>query len=245
MKKTIKAIASFLLVVPLCLSCSNKMENGGTISFEISSQSEIAEVTKSDVSSYTKLPSGDDFTITVLDAREREIYKGLVKNYPTEKTLLAGNYTVTAQYGDVNNEGFDLPCFKGSASFTVTGETHQDVKIITKLANCVIKVLCTDVFKQYYPEYTLSIKTGAGNVIAFKKDETRAAFVDAYKITLEGTLKNQAGKDVKFTGSEEYKLYPATCYTMKFDVSNVGTGSVTFTFDDNVNDLTGWIELNQ
>ena len=245
MKRSFSIITALLLTVTFCLSCSEKISNTGTISFRVSSESVLAEVTKSNLSSFTALPSGGDFDLLLQDSKEKTIYEGKAKDYPADKALVAGNYTVTATYGDVTQEGFDLPCLKGVQQFTVSGGSTNEVEINATLQNALIKVLCTDMFKKYYTSYSFTIKTGNGSTISFPSTETRAAFVDAYTISVEGNLTNQGGKAQSFTKSYSTSLSPATCYTLKFDASNIGSGTITITFDDHVDDVEpGMIELN-
>lgn len=66
--------------------------------------------------------------------------------------------------------------------------------------------------------------------------------MDAYTISVSGTLTNQGGKTQNF--SKDYKaLAPKTCYTIKFDVSNVGGNSITVSFDDTVEDV-GLVDID-
>ena len=60
--------------------------------------------------------------------------------------------------------------------------------------------------------------------------------VDAYQFKVKGELTNQAGKVQSFSEKEFKNLAPATCYTLKFDASNVGGSSITISFDDTVVD---------
>ena len=88
--------------------------------------------------------------------------------------------------------------------------------------------------KAYYTDYSFTVKTGGGTEIPFSKTETRAAFVDAYMISVSGNLTGQGGKTQAFSGKEFRPLSPKTCYTLKFDVSNVGGRSITISFDEAV-----------
>jgi hypothetical protein len=80
-------------------------------------------------------------------------------------------------------------------------------------------------------------------IATFTKDETKAAFVDGYKISIQGTLQG-AGSPKTFT--KDYSgLKAATAYKMLFDVTNVGGTSITITFNDNVETVElGDFELN-
>ena len=80
-------------------------------------------------------------------------------------------------------------------------------------------------------------------MVTFTKDETRAAFVDGYKFTVEGPLSSETATQT-FT-KDFSNLDEATAYTLTFDVSNVGGSTITITFDDTVEEVAlGNVELN-
>ena len=160
-------------------------------------------------------------------------------------TLATGEYTATAQYGATTDEGFDKPCFTGSMPFTINGGDSKQITIPVSLANAIVKVSCTDMFRNYFSDYSFKITTAAGTQIDFPKSETRGAFIDAYKFTIDGTLKNQGGTAQSFNKTYDTGINPATCYTVTFDASNVGGTSVTVTFNDTTETIDlGDIELN-
>ena len=230
----------------LALSCA-KEQNGaktGTVMFSVAGNEELTEVTKSKVSDYTVLPAASQFTISVKDGDNASVWSGPVSGWDASTALNAGNYSVTAVYGEEGVEGFDKPYFTGTASFTVTGGNSTQVSIPVSLGNSLVKISCTESFKNYFTDYSFSLTTGNGTVISFPMSETRAAFVDAFKFTLAGTLTSQGGKEQTF--SKEYiNLEAKTCYTVSFDVTNVGGVTVTISFNDTVETVSiGDIELN-
>lgn len=233
-----RTMAGILALALVSVACSKQQnETGGTLSFSVETDSQVAEVTRSNVAGYTTLPWTGKFTIVVTGNDGKEVYKGLLEAYNATTALKAGNYTVKANYGSTSEEGFDKPCFKGEKTFSITGGGNTTVSIPVKLANSMIRMEYSDNFKAYYTDYSFTVKTGGGTEISFPKGETKAAFVDAYTISITGTLKNQGGKEQVFTKAYTQNLSPKTCYTVKFDVSNVGTGAVKITFDDTVDDV--------
>ena len=233
-----------LCALALAASCSKPSEQtSGLVRLKLKQDSALHEATKSSVSDYTALPSATDFSLSITDAQDN---RTPVSDPSQAVELAAGNYTATAIYGSTSDEGWDKPCFQGSQSFTVQGGETTDVSITVKLANCIVKVETTEQFRNYYTDWTFSVKSGAGTTVDFAKDETRAAFFDAYMITVSGTLTGQNGKDYTFSSKEYKNLEAATCYTLKFDVSNVGGNSIVITFDDIVDDVDlGSIDINE
>lgn len=226
------------------VSCAKDAQQGsGMVTFTLNADYEIADGTKSNVSEFTALPSAADFELSVADASSAVIWKGKLSEWEAGKRIPAGAYSVNASYGDIQVEGFDRPCFQGKADFAVICNEVAQVSVDVALANTVVKIACTDNFKNYYQDYRFELVRN-GNILAtFVKDETRAAFVDGYKFTVQGTVTAQ-GKSQTF--SKDYTgLKEATAYTILFDAGNVGSSSITVTFNDVVETIDlGDVELN-
>ena len=233
-----------LCCLVLAASCNKPAEQCcGLVRLNLDHDSALREATKSAVSDYTTLPSAADFSLSITDAQDNQT----PVSDPTQAVeLAAGNYTASASFGSTSDEGWDKPCFEGTQAFTVQGGETTDVTITVKLANCIVKVETTEQFRNYYSDWTFSVKSGAGTTVDFVRDETRAAFFDAYQISVSGTLTGQNGKDYTFSSKEYKNLEAATCYTLKFDVSNVGGNSIVITFNDIVDDVElGSIDINE
>lgn len=241
--KHLKTIMSALILLA-AFSCTKTQTAGnGQVSFSVASDQQIADVTKSNVSDYTTLPSSGDFTIEILDATSASVWTGKISEWDSATQLTAGNYTVNASYGNIEEEGFDKPYFYGSASFAVKGGETTAVSINVTLCNTVIKVEYSEYFKKYYSDYTFTLTRDGADVVTFTKDETRAAFIDGYKISVAGTLTSESKTQ---TFSADYtSLKEATAYTLYFDAPNVGGASITVSFNDTVETIElGDYELN-
>ena len=226
--KHLKTIMS-VLVIFAAVSCAKTPSAGsGQVSFEVASDYEIVEMTRSNVSDYTTaLPASADFTITVTGPYS---WTGKISEWDAATVLPAGEYSVTAEYGSLEGMGFDKPYFTGTANFTVAGGQTTAVSIPVKLGNTVVKLQFTDNFNNYYKDYSFTL-TSQGNDIVFAKGETRAAFVDGWRVTLSGTYTKEFGDPLTF--SKEYSaLEAATAYTFVFDVTNVGGATLSVTFKD-------------
>lgn len=236
-------------IVLATVSCSTKISGGGDtatgfVKFTVESTDEIALVTKGNLSDYTSLPASSDFRLVVKNSDGAPVYEGAVSEWSSTTPLTLGNYSVTATYGEEGVEGFGKPYFVGSAQFAVQGGQSTSVSIPVKLGNSIVKIECSDNFKKYFTDWAFKVTTGTGTIIDFPKDETRAAFIDAYKFSISGNLTSQGGTVKSF--SKDYNTLEAnTCYTVKFDASNVGGMTVSVTFDDKVETVDlGDVELN-
>lgn len=226
----------------LCLLSCSKEQVPGQINFTVDEEGVSVIETKASVSDFVTLPSEGSFSIEIKDASAKQVWKGLLSDWDPQTKLKAGDYSVEAAYGDPEEEGYGKPCFKGGTSFTVTAAEVVNVKIPVSLSNCIVKILCTEMFRNYYPSYAFTITTGSGNVIA--ASETQGAFIDAYRFTLDGTMTSQSGKTVTLPSKTYSNLQAAVCYTVKMDAPTVGGMSVTITFDDTVETYSFEEELN-
>ena len=241
--KHLKTIFSVLALFAAFSCTKSQTESSGYVAFDLSSDQEIADKTKSQVSNFTALPSAGDFILTIKDASSAEVWEGKLSEWDPKTPLVAGNYTVEAVYGG-DEEGFDKPFFAGSQTFSINGGETVPVPINVILSNTVIKINCSEYFKKYFVDYEFKLTRDGQDVVTFTKDETRAAFIDGYKITLEYELTNEAG--TSFTNKTDYtQLESATAYTVNFDVPEVGGSTIKISFNDTVETVElGDYELN-
>ena len=241
-------ILGWAAVAIAAASCSAKISGDadaerGFVKFAVESADEIALVTKGNLSDYTSIPSSSDFRIVVKNSDGAPMYEGAVSGWNSATPLMAGNYSVTATYGAEGAEGFDKPYFTGKADFAVNGGQTTSVSVPAKLGNSLVRIECSESFKNYFPAYSFTIRTGSGAEIAFPKGETRAAFIEAYRFTVSGSFRSQGGTEKNFT--KDYTSEANTCYTIRFDASNIGGLKVTIAFSDTVETIDcGDLELN-
>lgn len=241
--KHLKTIFSVLALIAAFSCTKSQTEGNGRVAFAVSSNDVVADMTKSNVSDYTALPAAGDFTITILDESSSQFWSGKISEWDSSTPLPAGNYTVNASYGDIEDEGFDKPYFTGTQTFAVKGGETSSVSVPVALGNTIIKVSCSEYFKKYYSDYTFKLTRGAAEIATFVKDEAKGAFIDGYKIKVEGTL---TGELKTYSFEKEYSgLDEATAYTLNFDAPNVGGSKITISFNDTVETVElGDYELN-
>ena len=241
--KHLKTIFSVLALIAAVSCTKSQTEGNGRVAFAVSSNDIVADMTKSNVSDYTALPAAGDFTITILDESSSQFWSGKISEWDSSTPLPAGNYTVNASYGDIEDEGFDKPYFTGTQTFAVKGGETSSVSVPVALGNTIIKISCSEYFKKYYSDYTFKLTRGTAEIATFVKDETKGAFIDGYQIKVEGTL---AGERKTYSFEKEYSgLDEATAYTLNFDAPNVGGSTITISFNDTVETVElGDYELN-
>lgn len=244
--KTAKILAFIPVLALLSASCDRSGgRDSGNVSFDVLGDIEITEVTRSSVSDYTALPLAGSFNIDIVDASSATVWSGLLSEYDSSTALKVGNYSVQAHYGEEGTEGFDKPCFSGKKDFAIIGGQTASVSIPVSLSNTIIRFACSEMFKKYFVDYEFTVSTGSGNVIKFGSAEKRAAFIEAYRFSVTGTMTTQSGETRSFSKDFDGPVEPATCYTLTFDVSNAGGLSIVITFNDSVETVDlGQVELN-
>lgn len=241
--KHLKRIMSALLILAAVSCAKTSSVDSGHVAFMVNSNVQVVDQTKSNVSTFTTLPSVEDFNISI-SGTTQFTWSGKVSDWDPATLVPEGTYSVEATYGDLEEEGFDKPFFTGTTSFTVVADQTTEVEINVSLGNTVVLVRCTDNFSKYYSDYTFKVVRDGMHIVTFVKDELRGAFVDGYKFTLEGTIQ---GPSKTLTFKKDYtSLKEATAYTFNFDAPNVGGSTITISFNDTVETVElGDLELNE
>ena len=107
MKKS-RTIISFMILLAAFACTKNTAEESGQVTFSLSGDYEIADKTKSNVSQFTSLPSSDDFEVSIRNSSSSDVWSGKISEWASNTQLQAGNYSVTATYGSLEEEGFEV-----------------------------------------------------------------------------------------------------------------------------------------
>lgn len=241
MKKALLILSSAFVLV--AISCTKELASG-SLKFYVDSDVDVTIATKSKISDIIALPNGENFRLAIKNSTDTLIWNDLLKNWSETTKLSEGTYKVTANYGAANDEGVLKPHFVGEREFSIVGDETTEVKIPVELKNCIIKVNCTDIFKKYFTDYSFILTTSANNEFSLDKDWTDPIFINADKVTVKGKFTNQGGVEQNFEKTYD-DLEAATCYTLTFDASNIGSLKVTVTFNDDVTTVDlGDLEIN-
>lgn len=239
--KHLKRIMGALALIAAVSCTKDQRAETGQVSFDLQSDYDITEQTRSNVGDYTTLPSVNDFDLTVTGKSTTFEWKGKFSEWDNTLKIPVGSYIATATFGSSEDEGLAKPFFTGETSFTVNGGETANESIETKLGNTIIKISCSTYFSSYFTDCVFTISRDATKIAEMNIGSTDVVFVDGYKLTISGaSAKGGFTKD--FTN-----LKAATAYTMHFDVTNVGgLNKITVTFDDKVETVDlGNYDLNQ
>lgn len=242
----LKSIITVVALSTLWASCSNdepSAEKGyGTIAPEISADYDVKAtwtVTKATTAPAVIQPEIGDFSARLLrkDGSVDKTWSKVTDMSQAEK-FPVGDYTISASYGDMADEGFDKPYFYGSASFTLyDGEVAQP-EVVATLQNTMVSVDYTEAFIHYFADYSTTILSTQGNYITFVKGENRAAYVKPGEVKIALELTNQEGKTVTVMPASITGAKARYHYRVTFDVNGgeVCDAQLVITFNEELSD---------
>lgn len=156
-------------------------------------------------------------------------------DFQNQKSFATGSYTLTAFYGDPDEEGFEKSYFEGSAEVQVLEARESEASVIAQLANSMVSVDYTDAFRAYFKDYAVTVHSDGHSYVEFEKNETRPAFIAPGEVSISVNLTNPSGKSVTLQPA----AFPASAryhYHITFDVNSSPTGDaqLQIVFDDSV-----------
>lgn len=148
-------------------------------------------------------------------------------------SVAVGRYTLEAYYGNINQEGFELPYYFGRSTLSVEENRTTPVTVTAQLANSMVKIETSDMFRTYFADYSITVHSVSGKDLAYGKDETRPLYMTPGLISTTISITKQNG----VTATLEPKSFTAKArhsYVLKFDVNSgeAGEGVLTVTYDD-------------
>lgn len=252
----LKSQAILLAGVALCMaSCSDDNpwigEDGkGGISLHLGTSADVVEAKPKLVQSTRATGSVDAPTADLFSVRLEkpgDAYSKTWANlaaFTAEEGFPTGNYTLTAFYGNPDEEGFELPYFEGTTNLTVLEARETDVEVTASLANCMVSVDYTDAFKKYFSEYATTVHSVGHTYVEIPRGETRPAFVNPGEIDLTVEFTKPNGKSAKVQPAS-FMAEARHHYHITFDVNNgqVGEAQLSIVFDDSIVQEDVYIDL--
>ncbi len=192
----------------------------------------------------TTLPNVNDFTISVLQGDEVKYSCDKFSQYSDEVLFPIGQYTLKASYGQLHNEGFNMPYFVGIQEFLIEDEKETNVEVTCYLTNVKVSATYTENFKKYFSDYSLKINSEGNSPILFGKGETRTCYFKPGKITLMLNLtKKDGGVQSSYQPIVIDNALAQHHYKFNFDV-NAGSSTVNITFTDKTEIVTHTIDVS-
>lgn len=236
-----KRIRLFSIVgLSLCLlmSCekdNNKPQLGsGNFKLSIETNSEVVPVLRRAKSNNDVVPSADDFTISLTN-EDGSFAKNWnsINSIPSDDTYDVGNYTISASYGSLADEGFVTPHYYGETKFAIRDQETTPVEVTCTLAHVKVSIQYTEAFTKYFTDYKTTIQSKSGKEIIFDKGETRDAYVTPGDITMKLNLTKPNGISATFQPAKISNASAREHYLITFDVTeSVGAAILSIVFDN-------------
>jgi hypothetical protein len=238
--------------LPLLVACSDENPwntgNGeGGITPHLTTSGEVkSSIAVRSSASELDVPEASQFSLSLskLDGTYQKTWSSF-DLFPTEDKFKVGQYTMSAFYGDIEDEGFERPYFYGESTFSVAEDQSTDVEITAKLANTMVSVAYTDAFKTYFKDFSTTLHSAGGAYIVVPKEETRPAYLMPGDVSITVSLTKQNNISATFQPAD-FKAEAQHHYRVTFDVNNgeVGEAQLVITFDDTVEQEAVQIDLS-
>ena len=148
--------------------------------------------------------------------------------------LRVGNYTVFADLGNPEVEGFDQPYYSGSKDIHLDKGDNVDVDLECKLANSILKINYTENFKKYFSTYSSYVSTSKGNTVEYVQGEIRGAYMASGEVTVYVKAKKMGANEATLNVGK-YTLNPQYEYALTLDV-DASNAIMKVTFSENWED---------
>lgn len=200
------------------------------------------------------LPATEDISLTITGGSEEEtvfLEYAAMSEYDTP-LLKEGDYKAVFQYGNPETDGDGKACFGGETDFAIVARTTVSQDITLTLTNSVLSLTTSEWFRNYYTEYTLTLRTESGFEKSYTGspespvESTEALFVKPEnKIYFSGSAVKTNGKEVEFPRTEICVTKARTWHTLEIDAGEASEGTVKITLDDTMVQVPeSEIELN-
>ncbi len=240
-------------LIPLATSCSQDAPwstgggETGKISLKLKADHSVATATRANDAESPVKPEAEEFAIRLenSDGSYVKEWETLGK-FNDEEGFPRGNYTVTASYGSIDEQGFSKPHYVGTEQVTVVPGESSNHSITATLANSMVSIRYTDSFMNHFSSYNASVVAeGIATPVAFGRTETRPAYVKPGEITVNFNIKSPEGQEVTVSPAK-FIAQPRRHYIITANVKgaeNNGTGVLEVLFEENVQHETEEILL--
>lgn len=197
--------------------------NYGRLNIKLAANASVENTITRVATEDESLPNVNDFAIAVLQNNNVQLSWNKYAEYTEGTKIPNGSYTLKATYGNIEDQGFDVPYYQGTENFSIKKGESTDVSVTCYLANVKITTEYTDIFKKYFTDYTVNIRPEGSSDISFSKTETRAAYVKPGKISVYLSANKQQGSLATFEVTTINDARARQHYRLKFDVQAGGT----------------------
>lgn len=166
-------------------------------------------------------------------------------DFDEKQGFRSGEYTLEAFYGSIDEEGFEKPCYKGSAQVVVKPGEQTEVAVTATLANSMVSIDYTDAFKNYFADYQTSLHSEGYGYNELPKDCPDPMYVAPGKVQISVAFTKPNGQSAtvqpaEFTAEARHHYH----VTLDCNNGNVGDAQLIVTFDDTVDQEEVIVDLS-
>ena len=122
-------------------------------------------------------------------------YSDYIDEVKGQKIVLpVGTYTIAVKSNQTEEAGWEKPFYSGSKEITIQSGEITSVQVICKISNTKVAVEYADNLANYFSRYETTVSNTSGSLL-YTRDETRAGFFKAEKLTADLKLVNLDGNE--------------------------------------------------
>ncbi len=235
-----KKLGIFLFagLLSLTVSCNKDAESPtlgkGSFALSLSTNEEVVPVLRSETQTQSvETPSVEDFRLSM--SNENGTFSrqwSSINNLKPEDTYDIGNYTLKAEYGSIEEEGFKTPYYVGETKFAIRDHETTQVSLLCALGHVKLTLNYTESFRKYFSNYEATVRSSAGKDVVITKSETRDAYLRPGDISLKLQLTKANGVSATFEPAKIKDAKAREHYIVTLDVSEkIGEAILTIVFD--------------
>lgn len=174
-----------------------------------------------------------DLFLTLTAEDGSESYSGPINDFPTGQGFNIGKYTLTATYGDVEDEGFEKPSVYGQAELSVLEGKQTSVELTATPSKAMVSFTFDKALTDYMTSCSARVHSAGGATLDYTSAETRPLYIKPGQTTVSVSFTKPNGKEgtlqvntIDAQAQHHYKV------NLTLGGEGAGTESITVKYDD-------------
>lgn len=174
-----------------------------------------------------------DLFLTLTAEDGSESYSGPINDFPTGQGFNIGKYTLTATYGDVEDEGFEKPSVYGQAELSVLEGKQTSVELTATPSKAMVSFTFDKALTDYMTSCSARVHSAGGATLDYTSAETRPLYIKPGQTTVSVNFTKPNGKEgtlqvntIDAQAQHHYKV------NLTLGGEGAGTESITVKYDD-------------
>ncbi len=174
-----------------------------------------------------------DLNLTLTAEDGTVSYNGPIGDFPTDKGFNIGKYTLTATYGDPEDEGFEKPAVYGQAELSVLEGKQTAVELTATPSKAMVSFAFDKTLTDYMTTCAARVHSAGGATLDYASTETRPLYIKPGQATVSVSFTKPNGKEgtlqvntIDAQAQHHYKV------TLTLGGDGAGSESITVKYDD-------------